>query len=68
MQENGFSHEKTIKEDDLVKRDYGVLTEVAQGGWTLSEPIKIIRSLFESGVLVFDKSNKLLPYAFIIEN
>jgi phage terminase large subunit-like protein len=64
MQENGFSHEKTIKEDDLVKRDYGVLTEVAQGGWTLSEPIKIIRSLFESGALVFDKSNKLLPYCF----
>ena len=40
------------------------MTEVAQGGWTLSEPIKIIRSLFEDGKILIDKSNKLLPYCF----
>ena len=66
MQENGFSIEKVAKggEDEISKRDYGVLTEVAQGGWTLSEPIKIIKSLFDNGKLIFDKSNKLLPYCF----
>lgn len=66
MQENGFSAEKIIKDTILETstRDYGILTEVAQGGWTLSEPIKIIRSLFESGALVFDSGNKLLPYCF----
>ena len=66
MQENGFSHEKIIKDpvEETTKRDYGILTEVAQGGWTLSEPIKIIKSLFESGALVFDASNKLMPYCF----
>lgn len=66
MQENGFSHEKIIRDNVLetTTRDYGILTEVAQGGWTLSEPIKIIRSLFESGVLVFDIHNKLMPYCF----
>jgi phage terminase large subunit-like protein len=66
MQENGFSHEKTIRDDVLetTTRDYGILTEVAQGGWTLSEPIKITRSLFESGALIFDINNKLMPYCF----
>ncbi len=66
MQEHGFSHEKVERDPDnlTVKRNYGILTEVAQGGFTLSEPIKIIRSLFESGVLVFDSSNKLMPYCF----
>jgi phage terminase large subunit-like protein len=66
MQENGFSHEKIIRDtvDETTTRDYGILTEVAQGGWTLSEPIKIIKSLFENGKLIFDKSNKLMPYCF----
>jgi len=65
MQENGFSIEKVKKgEDGTIERDYGILSEVAQGGWTLSEPIKIIRSLFESGALVFDNANKLMPYCF----
>jgi phage terminase large subunit-like protein len=66
MQENGFSIEKMVKDpiDGTVTRDYGILTEVAQGGWTLSEPIKLIKSFFESGLLVFDAHNKLLPYCF----
>jgi len=66
MQENGFSREKFIVDEvmDTKTRDYGILTEVAQGGWTLSEPIKIIKSLFDAGTLVFDSSNKLMPYCF----
>lgn len=66
MQENGFSHEKVVRnnEDKTVERDYGVLTEVAQGGWTLSEPIKIVKSLFDNGKLIIDINNKLLPYCF----
>lgn len=40
------------------------MTEVAQGGWTLSEPIKIIKSLFDSGKLVADIRNKLFAYCF----
>jgi len=66
MQENGFSHEKTIKDpvEETTKRDYGILTEVAQGGWTLSEPIKIVKSLFDNGSLIFDKANRLMPYCF----
>ncbi len=66
MQENGFSHEKVVrnKEDQTVERDYGILTEVAQGGWTLSEPIKIVKSLFDSGKLVADVRNKLFAYCF----
>lgn len=66
MQEHGFSHEKVAynKEEHTVERDYGVLTEVAQGGWTLSEPIKIVKSLFESGKLVSDVQNKLFAYCF----
>ena len=66
MQEHGFSHEKVTynKEEHTVERDYGVLTEVAQGGWTLSEPIKIVKSLFESGKLVADVQNKLFAYCF----
>ena len=66
MQENGFSHEKVTynKDDKSAVRDYGILTEVAQGGWTLSEPIKIIKSLFESQSIEYDEQNKLLPYCF----
>lgn len=66
MQENGFSIEKTErdKETGTIKRDFGILTEVAQGGWTLSEPMKIIKSLFESGKIVADIRNKLFPYCF----
>lgn len=66
MQEHGFSHEKVKynKEDHTVERDYGVLTEVAQGGWTLSEPIKIVKSLFDSGKLIADVQNKLFAYCF----
>ena len=41
-----------------------ILTEVAQGGWSLSEPIKIMRSLFEEGKLVADINNKLFAYCF----
>jgi phage terminase large subunit-like protein len=64
MQEYGFSLEKYYKDDDIVKRDYGLLTDVEQNGRTLSEPIKKIKSLFENGKLVFDRGNKLLPYCF----
>ena len=64
MQEHGFSLEKYYKDDDIVKRDYGLLTDVEQNGRTLSEPIKKIKSLFENGKLVFDRGNKLLPYCF----
>lgn len=66
MQENGFSIEKVTrdKETGAITRDYGILTEVAQGGWSLSEPIKITRSLFEEGKLVADINNKLFAYCF----
>ena len=66
MQEHRFSHEVVTrdKETGTIKRDYGILTEVAQGGWSLSEPIKILRSLFEEGKLVADIRNKLFAYCF----
>lgn len=66
MQEHGFSHEKVKRDQETgtITRDLGVLTEVAQGGWTLSEPIKVIKSLFESGKLVADIHNKLFAYCF----
>lgn len=63
--EYGFNHEKVSKtEDEIEKRDDGVLTAVAQGGYTLSGAIKIIKSLFADGKLKFDTTNKLLPYCF----
>jgi len=66
MQEHNFNHEiaKYDKETHTAERDYGILTQVVQGGWTLSEPIKITKELWDSGKFDFDKSNKLLPYCF----
>lgn len=66
MIEHGFSAEKVHRDADsgTVVRDYGVLTEVAQGGWTLSEPIKILKGLFESGKIIADVRNKLFAYCF----
>ena len=66
MIENGFSHEKVEKNKETgeIERDYGILTEVAQGGWTLSEPIKITRRLIEMGKIVADSRNKLFVYCF----
>lgn len=63
--EYGFNHEKVSKEEDEVEvRDDGILTAVAQGGYTLSGAIKVIKSLFADGKLKFDNTNKLLPYCF----
>ena len=63
--EYGFNHEKVSKEEDEVEvRDDGILTAVAQGGYTLSGAIKVIKSLFADGKLKFDSTNKLLPYCF----
>src|SRR5574344_642536 len=63
--EYGFAHEKVQKQDDETEiRDGGVLTAVAQGGFTLSGAIKIIKSLFADGKLKYDNTNKLLPYCF----
>lgn len=63
--EYGFNHEKVSKEEDEVEiRDDGILTAVAQGGYTLSGAIKVIKSLFADGKLRFDRTNKLLPYCF----
>ena len=66
MQEHGFSHEKVRRDPETgtVTRDLGVLTEVAQGGWTLSEPIKVTRSLFESGKIIADARNKMFAVCF----
>ena len=66
MEENGFNHEKVIydKENHTEERDGGILTAVAQGGFTLSGAIKIIKSLFADRKIVIDKNNKLLPYCF----
>ena len=66
MQEHGFSHEKVHRDSETgsITRDLGVLTEVAQGGWTRSEPIKVVKSLFESGKIVADVRNKLFAYCF----
>lgn len=61
----GFNEEKTVKDiNDNDVRDYGILTSVAQGGYTLSGAIKIIKELFKQNKLMFDKTNKLLPYCF----
>ena len=63
--EYGFNHEKVSKEEDEVEvRDDGILTAVAQGGYSLSGAIKVIKSLFADGKLKFDATNKLLPYCF----
>lgn len=63
--ECGFAHEKVERQDDeTIVRDYGILTAVAQGGYTLSGAIKIIKTLFADKKLKFDKTNKLLPYCF----
>lgn len=63
--EYGFDHEKVEKQSDETEvRDDGVLTAVAQGGYTLSGAIKIIKSLFADGKLKYDITNKLLPYCF----
>lgn len=63
--EYGFAHEKVEKQADETEiRDDGVLTPVAQGGYTLSGAIKIIKTLFADGKLKYDKTNKLLPYCF----
>lgn len=66
MQENGFTHEqvKFDKETRIEERDDGQLTIVRQGELTLSSAIKFTKSLFEDGKLVYDKTNKLLPYCF----
>lgn len=63
--EYGFAHEKVSKtQDEIEERDDGVLTAVAQGGYTLSGAIKVIKSLFADGKLKYDCTNKLLPYCF----
>ncbi len=63
--EYGFNHEKVEKQNDETEvRDDGILTAVAQGGYTLSGAIKIIKSLFADGKLRYDQTNKLLPYCF----
>ena len=63
--EKGFSEEKVVKNNlDQDIRDYGILTSVIQGAKTLSEPIKIMKILFEQQQITYDKTNKLLPYCF----
>jgi len=66
MEDFGFNHEKVIydKENHTEDRDDGILSAVAQGGFTLSGAIKIIKSLFADRKIVFDKNNKLFPYCF----
>lgn len=66
MEENGFNHEKVSfdKENHTEERDYGILTAVAQGGFTLSGAIKVIKSLFADRKILVDKNNKLFPYCF----
>lgn len=63
--EYGFAHEQVKKESDEVEtRDDGVLTAVAQGGYTLSGAIKVVKSLFADGIMKYDNTNMLLPYCF----
>ena len=65
MVNHGFSMEKCEKTSDgVIERDDGLLTEVIQGAKTLSEPIKIVKTLFDDGKIIFDSQNKLLPYCF----
>ena len=66
MEESGFNHETVIydKENHTEERDDGVLTAVAQGGFTLSGAIKITKSLFSDKKFLIDKSNKLFAYCF----
>lgn len=64
-QEYGFDLEDFMKNPDGTEyRNFGIMTKVIQGGITLSSSIKITKSLFESGKLLYDKTNKLLPYCF----
>lgn len=61
----GFSQEKLTKDiNDNDVRDFGIITAVAQGPYTLSEAIKLCRVLFEEQKLKYDKTNKLLPYCY----
>lgn len=61
----GFVHEKVERQDDKTEiRDFGVLSGVAQGGYTLSGAIKLTKSLFASKKFIYDKTNLLLPYCF----
>lgn len=63
--EYGFAHEQVKKESDEVeKRDDGVLSAVAQGGYTLSGAIKVVKNLFADGIMKYDNTNLLLPYCF----
>ena len=63
--ELGFEHEQVKKEDDETEtRDLGILTGVAQGGYTLSGAIKVAKNLFANNTFVYDKTNKLLVYCF----
>jgi phage terminase large subunit-like protein len=66
MYNNGFSIEqvKSDKESHVTARDDGIMTEVRQGSFTLSEAIKIVKTLFDDQKIVYDKNNKLLPYCF----
>ena len=66
MQEYGFNHEKIEidREHAIEIRDDGILTPVAQGSYTLSGAIKIIKSLYSDGKIISDYTNKLLPYCF----
>lgn len=63
--ERGFLHEEVIKnEDGTETRNFETLTAVAQGGYTLSSAIKVVKSLFADNRMYYDKTNKLLPYCF----
>lgn len=63
--EYGFPHEEVRKDEDgIEQRDFNPLTAVAQGGYTLSQSIKVVKSLFDDGKFAYDKTNVLLPYCF----
>ncbi|MGN1200867.1 MAG: terminase TerL endonuclease subunit [Candidatus Caccovivens sp.] len=63
--EYGFVSETITKNENGVEvRDFGIFTPVRQGPITLSPAIKITKSLFNSGQMLYDKTNKLLPYCF----
>ena len=58
-----FDNEVVTKDaDGLDVRDNGVMTDVAQGWITTSEPIKNIKKSFEKSLIFYDKTNAMFEF------
>ena len=58
-----FDHETVTRDDEgLEVRDNGVMTDVAQGWITISDPIKNIKKSFEKNLLHYDRTNAMFEF------